>query len=257
MPPLENGNQPATSAGSQAVAQAKASGAPMTSPSASEPVAPDGYATLGEAAARYVERLRFSSGKAERRVVRDITEGTLPAWILPRFEKFDFEPDYTFEFTGSEAVRPSRMMDVRETPGGGIRLSRGIERLRLVIDDDDIERLINELAPAPMPVMARQVAAPAAEPPPTAAAAAPRRPGRPTEYDWDAVKSQVRRRIFRYGLPKKSSVLVNEVLSLFGRDPPEPRTIERKIAQWWPELEQLSEELNGPCEITPASNERQ
>jgi hypothetical protein len=118
-----------------------------------------------------------------------------------------------------------------------------------VIDEDDIERLIAELAPpAPSPVVVLQ--------PPPADHASGARGGRPPEYDWEWVELQVRRRVYRYGLPEKSSVLVFEVLKLMGRNPPEQRTVERKLAQWWPKLEALWEDIIGPCEITPASNSR-
>jgi len=220
------------------------------------PTAPAGYKTLAEAAARFAQRLRYTHAKAEHRLARDIGDGRLALWTLPGMARLVPAADQTLDFARSEVNWPASTIYVDLGDDGSVGIAKSPnERVVVVIDEDDIERLLDELAPP----------AASAAPPPAATHPAPgpspastaRPQGRPAEYDWALVKTQVWRRVYRYGLPEKSSVIVFEVLNLLSRNPPEQRTVERYIAKCWPDLEALWKEIGGPCEITPVSNDRQ
>lgn len=64
--------------------------------------------------------------------------------------------------------------------------------------------------------------------------AAPRRGGRPAQYDWDAFWVEVCQRMHENGLPKTQADLVDEMLDWFvekGDERIDQRTIEKKISK--------------------------
>lgn len=229
------------------------------------PTAPAGYKTLAEAAARYAQRLKYTHAKAEHRFARDIGDGRLPLWTLPGMARLVPAADQTLDFARSEVRWPASTMSIDFGDDDSVSIGRSPdERIPVVVDEDDIERVLDELAPAtaaPAPTTRYQPAS--GEPPQAPPPSAPRPPGRPSEYDWPWYEAQARRRVYQHGLPERSSIIVAELLALFGRklkdNQPEQRTVERMVAKWWPSLLTLStdiEELSAPCEITPVSNGR-
>jgi hypothetical protein len=235
------------------------------------PIAPDGFLLLADTAGRFADRLRRSRQYAEHRVRREIDEGKLRLIAIATTELLATTAGARLDFGASEAfLDPAegepQVIHLHNTEGGHHLTMhtpppRGVP---VVLDADDVERLLDELAPRPAStaptVPAQPYPAPSSQPPATSA---PRLPGRPAEYDWPSYLLQVRRRVYRHGLPENSSIIVAEVLALFGRKvrdkQPEQRTVERKLADWWPDLVKLDanlKELRGPCEITPISNSR-
>jgi hypothetical protein len=215
--------------------------------------APDGFKTIPEAIVRVAEGGDVSREKARVRIERAIPEGRMRLLTLRGLETVECVPGMAIDWTASTVQRPGDPISVvwKDGPGSSFSMRQIDSGTPVVIDEDDIERLIAELAPtaSPMPPVLAQA-------PPAGADPNRRRGGRPPEFDWDRVYGQLRRRVLQYGMPENSAVLVFEVIKLLGDDAPTQRTVERKVAKWWPELVQFWEELTGPCEIVPASNKR-
>jgi hypothetical protein len=138
-------------------------------------------------------------------------------------------------------------------PGAGIahlteRLAIAAVRYpALYLDESDLEALLKPPRPAPSPPAESREAA-------TSGSGRPRH--RPPMPEKDEARSQAFRRVYAYGLPKKSSSLVAELDSYFCRTrkpSPSTRTIERWIAEWWSELSDMIE----PTAVEPTSNDRQ
>jgi hypothetical protein len=116
----------------------------------------------------------------------------------------------------------------------------------LYLDEADLEALLQPPRPAASPPAESREA--------TISGGRPKH--RPPMPEKDEARSQAFRRVYAYGLPKKSSVLVAELDRFFCRtvkSPPSTRTIERWTAEWWPELSDMVE----PAAVEPTSNDRQ
>ena len=161
---------------------------------------PAGYLKPEEAAARLSELPGWPPQRSRRRIVQDIDDGKLRLWLLPEFVPYVPTPDrpIQLDFASGAVLEPSSVVALSCEPNGSIRMdSMPDMRLPAVIDETDIAALIAELAPrAPSPVVVVQQ-------PIAPAPASGKRRGAPPQYDWDFVKTQVRRRIYRYGLPEK------------------------------------------------------
>jgi len=233
----------------------------------SPPIAPGGFLPLGAALMRVKDRLRCNAQKAEWKIARAICEGRIGMARLPGLERVAPAESMEFDFINSRVIGAAGGDDrqvIHLHLGGLGNASVGFAGAQeaeplgtlVVLDEDDVERLLNELAPPPA-----ETTAPAQlDQPHEAADGAPAssRPAhRPPAYDWSWYLQQLRRRVYQYGLPDTSSTLVRELLQLFERrdeGPPAQRHVERKVAEWLPGLQKLVDDLVSlaePCEITP------
>jgi hypothetical protein len=116
----------------------------------------------------------------------------------------------------------------------------------LYVDEEELEALLKPSAPSAPPP-----AAPRRDPP-----SGGRPAHRPAMPEKEQARLQAFRRVYAFGLPKKSSILAAELDRYFCRttkSPPSLRTIERWIAEWWEELCDMVQ----PPAVEATSNDRQ
>lgn len=102
-----------------------------------------------------------------------------------------------------------------------------------------ITRTLEISAPEALSYAARALGVPAE----TGADAARDRGGRRPTHEWMEAQAQVIQRVWQHDLPGSKDQLTRELLDWFERAStaaPDRRTIERKIAEWWPLLERLA-----------------
>jgi hypothetical protein len=206
---------------------------------------PAGLLTLGQAAARVAERRRWPMSRAQAAIAKAIGVGALIMLGADYTALTPTEED-RLDFDRSEVQRAGVIIALDPDLGNARPLYP-----RAFVDVDEFDAWLDPASP---------VAIANAAPAPGVPAADRSRGGRPASYDWPAVELQARRRVYQHGLPERPAILVAEVVPLFGRSPPEQRTIERKIAEWWPQLValvQMLADLAEPCAIRPVNNHRQ
>jgi hypothetical protein len=207
---------------------------------------PAGLVRIDRAAARFaaaqnapIERARHRLMMlAQQRAISTFLFGSNGSW--ERVAAWDLE--HPIDWENGEIHQPGTSM-VHLTEGFAIG---AVRYPALYIDEADLEALLRPPRPA--------AAAPAESREATINAGRPKH--RPPMPEKDAARSQAFRRVYAYGLPKKSSTLVAELDRWFCRtlnSSPSTRTIERWVAEWWPELSDMAQ----PAAVEPTSNDRQ
>lgn len=221
--------------------------------------APPGYLTLDEAAQRVGAGRQVTIERARGIVARAVQSGQIEAirWSggnLVQLERVELLAD--LDFARSE-IRLSGSSYVRLT-GEGERLGMTTEQVwpSCYLSERDIEALIEQARPRPP-------ARPTPEAERAPAPVATRPAGRPPVHDWPTVQRQAFRRVFQFGLPERSAILVTEIGAFLARnsvEPPEQRTIERHLAEkLWQELvdlDRLIKDLSAPCALSPTNETR-
>lgn len=221
--------------------------------------APLGYLTLDEAAQRVGAGRQVTIERARGIVARAIQSGQIEAirWSggnLVQLAGVDLLA--TLDFASSEIRIPGSAACRVVTDGEGFAISAEAIWPSCYVSEPGIEGLIEQARPRPP-----APTAPEAEAAPAPAAARPA--GRPPVHDWRNVRRQAFRRVYQFGLPERSSVLVAEIGVFLARnsvDPPEQRTIERHLAEkLWQELvdlDRLIKDLSAPCALSPTNETR-